>query len=102
DAARRLARLARAAGADGVVASPHEVPLIREACGADFLVVTPGIRPNGSPASDQARTATPAGAPRPGAHHIVAGRPITAASDPAAAAAAIVAELESAILRPSA
>ena len=91
----RLARLARDAGADGVVASPHEVALIREVCGGSFLVVTPGIRSDDAPASDQARTATPGGALRAGADYIVVGRPITAAPDPAAAAAAIVAELES-------
>jgi orotidine-5'-phosphate decarboxylase len=95
---RRLARLARDAGADGVVASPHEVPLIREAYGREFLAVTPGIRPSGSPASDQARAATPALALRSGADYVVVGRPITEAADPRAAAAAIIAELESAAL----
>jgi orotidine-5'-phosphate decarboxylase len=94
DSVRRLSRLARDSGADGVVASPHEVPLIREACGGEFLVVTPGIRPSGAPASDQARAATPAGARRAGADYLVVGRPIVLAADPAAAAAAIVAELE--------
>ncbi len=95
ESVRRLARLARDAGADGVVASPHEVPLIRQACGETFLVVTPGIRADGAPASDQARTATPGGALRAGADYVVVGRPITAAPDPVAACAAIVAELES-------
>jgi orotidine-5'-phosphate decarboxylase len=91
-----LARLARAAGVDGVVASPNEVALIREACGADFLIVTPGIRPTGSAKGDQARPATPAAAVRAGADYIVVGRPITEAGDPVAAAEAIVRELEAA------
>jgi orotidine-5'-phosphate decarboxylase len=94
ESVRRLARLARDAGADGVVASPQEVPLIREACGPGFLVVTPGIRPGGSALSDQARTATPAGARLAGADYLVVGRPILTAPDVVAAAAAIVAELE--------
>ena len=96
DSVRRLARLARDAGADGVVASPNEVALIRAECGPGFLVVTPGIRPSGAAAFDQARAATPAAALRAGADYIVVGRPITEAKDPAAAAAAIVAEIESA------
>jgi orotidine-5'-phosphate decarboxylase len=91
-----LARLARAAGTDGVVASPNEVALIREACGPDFLIVTPGIRPTGAAKGDQARPATPAVARRAGADYIVVGRPITEATDPVAAAAAIVRELEGA------
>jgi orotidine-5'-phosphate decarboxylase len=96
DSVRRLARLAREAGVDGVVASPHEVELIREACGRDFLVVTPGIRPAGSKAGDQARLATPAAARRAGADYLVVGRPITEAPDPVAAATAIVREMEDA------
>jgi orotidine-5'-phosphate decarboxylase len=96
EAVVRLARLAQKAGADGVVASPHEVPLIREACGKDFLVVTPGIRPQGANLGDQARAATPAAAIAAGSDHVVVGRPILEARDPAAAADAIVAEIESA------
>lgn len=92
----RLARLAQAAGADGVVASPHEVAAIRAACGPDFLIVTPGIRPVGAEAGDQARLATPAAAIAAGADYLVIGRPITAAADPRAAARAIVEELRSA------
>jgi orotidine-5'-phosphate decarboxylase len=93
EAVRRLARLAQETGADGVVASPQEVGLIREACDPGFLIVTPGIRPVGAPLGDQARVATPAAAIAAGADFIVVGRPVTAADDPAAAADAIVAEM---------
>jgi len=94
DTVRRLARLAKEAGADGVVASPHEIALIREACGAGFLIVTPGIRPAGTASGDQARLATPAAALRAGADYLVVGRPILTAGDPVAAAEAIVGEME--------
>jgi len=88
-----LARLAKAAGLDGVVASPQEIVAIREACGPDFHIVTPGIRPAGQAgADDQARTLTPKEAVAAGATYLVIGRPITSASDPRAAAAAIAAE----------
>ena len=97
ESVRRLAELAKDAGLDGVVASPHEVGLIREACGGDFLIVTPGIRPAGSAAADQARAATPAAALTAGADYLVVGRPITEARDPAAAADAIVREMERAL-----
>jgi orotidine-5'-phosphate decarboxylase len=93
DSVRRLAVLAKGAGADGVVASPQEVALVREACGTDFLIVTPGIRAAGAARGDQARTATPAAAVAAGADYIVVGRPILEAHDPAAAADAIVREL---------
>jgi orotidine-5'-phosphate decarboxylase len=93
DAVTRLARLAQAAGADGVVASPHEIELVRAACGRDFKIVTPGIRPAGARAGDQARAATPGAAVRAGADYIVVGRPIVEADDPVSAARAIVAEM---------
>jgi orotidine-5'-phosphate decarboxylase len=86
DSAVRLALLAQAAGLRGVVASPHEIGAIREACGAELKIVTPGIRPEGSDAGDQRRTTTPAAAIAAGADYIVVGRPITEARDARAAA----------------
>lgn len=89
-------RAARAfeAGADGVIASPQEAALIRALPGsAGKLIVTPGVRPAGSATGDQKRIATPADAIRAGADHIVVGRPVWAAPDPAAAARAILADL---------
>jgi orotidine-5'-phosphate decarboxylase len=81
------------AGADGVVASPHEAALARGVGGPDFLVVTPGVRPSWAGQDDQARASEPAQALRAGASHLVCGRPITAASDPRAAALRIIAEM---------
>jgi orotidine-5'-phosphate decarboxylase len=98
EAALRLAQLAQLAGADGVVASAQEVAAIREACGTNFLIVTPGIRPAAASRDDQARVATPESALRAGANYLVIGRPITGASDPAAAADAIAAEMQMALL----
>lgn len=89
----RLARMALAAGADGLVCSAREVALIRDALGEDPILVVPGIRPAGSDHGDQARVATPEEAVADGADWIVVGRPITAAPDPGAAARAIVAAL---------
>lgn len=89
-------RAARAfeAGADGVIASPHEAAMIRALPNAaDRLIVTPGVRPSGSDAGDQKRIATPAAAIAAGADHIVVGRPVWQADDPAAAALAILSEL---------
>jgi orotidine-5'-phosphate decarboxylase len=96
----KLARLTRKCGVDGVVASVKEAKAIRQACGRDFLIVTPGVRPaeksGGKKKDDQARTATPSQAIRAGSDYIVVGRPITAASDPRAAAQAIVEEIAAA------
>jgi orotidine-5'-phosphate decarboxylase len=90
-----LARMAQLAGLQGVVASAQETPAIREACGPDFQIVTPGIRgaSAGTERNDQSRTMGPADAIRAGASYIVVGRPIIAAQDPRAAAEAIVEEL---------
>jgi orotidine-5'-phosphate decarboxylase len=93
DAVRRLAVLAVDAGARGLVCSPQEVAAVRAEVGPDVLLITPGIRPAGASADDQARTATPEAALQAGADLLVIGRPITAAPDPGAAAAAIAAPL---------
>ncbi len=87
------AMLAKEAGFDGVIASGQEAAAIRKAAGAGFLIVTPGIRPQGFEAQDQARTVTPAEAIAAGADYLVVGRPITRAPDPRAAALAIVEEI---------
>lgn len=92
----KLARMGQQAGLDGVVASPLEIAAIRRACGARFLIVTPGIRPAAAAKGDQARTAAPAAALRAGADYLVVGRPITAAPDPLAATARILDEMISA------
>jgi orotidine-5'-phosphate decarboxylase len=89
----RLARLALDAGADGLVCSPQEVALLRRHIGPTPLLVVPGIRPEGSPAGDQARTMTPREAVAAGADWLVIGRPITGAANPAEAAAAIAADI---------
>ena len=89
----RLANLAMACGLDGVIASPHEIRLLREALGKDFLIVTPGIRRSSTKAGDQKRVMTPTEAVTAGASYIVVGRPIIEADDPAQAAARIVEEM---------
>ena len=89
----RLARLAVAAGADGLVCSPREVAPLRDALGEGPALVVPGVRPAGSAADDQARTATPEEMAAAGADFVVVGRPITKAADPGAAARAIAAAL---------
>ncbi len=91
----KLARMARDAGAQGVVASPHEIEAIRTACGPDFVIVTPGVRPIGSPEGDQRRTMTPGEAVERGADYLVIGRPITAAGDPVKAAQQIAEDIAS-------
>ena len=89
-----LATLTREAGLDGVVASPQETAAIRQACGTDFVIVTPGIRGGAATSGkdDQQRTLDPASAIAAGSSYLVVGRPITAATDPRAAADAIVSE----------
>lgn len=93
----RLAKLAKAAGFDGVVASPKEVTLIRAACGDDFAIVTPGVRPTFAALDDQKRVTTPTDAIAAGATALVIGRPISAASDPLEAAGKILVEIENAL-----
>ncbi len=90
---RRLALLAKSAGLDGVICSPQEVAMLRQACGKDFLLVVPGIRPAGTALGDQKRVQTPRAAIEAGADYLVIGRPITETPDPAAAARAILAEI---------
>ena len=92
-----MAKLAKDCGLDGVVASAKEIKLIREACGDDFLIVTPGIRPRDADADDQKRIKTPGEAVADGADYLVIGRPITKAADRTAAVANIVADIESAL-----
>lgn len=89
----RLARLAHECGLDGVVCSPQEIATVKAACGGAFLTVTPGIRPAEASLDDQQRVATPASAIRAGGDHLVIGRPITRAADPAQALAAIAREV---------
>lgn len=97
DLVERRVRQALACGVDGIVSSPHEAALAREIAGSagqpNFLIVTPGVRPEWSARNDQARAATPADALAAGATHLVCGRPITAANDPREAALKVVAEM---------
>lgn len=88
-----MAKLTQAAGLDGVVCSVREAAAVRAACGPDFAIVTPGVRPASAAANDQKRVATPTDAVRAGATHIVVGRPITAAADPRQAALQIMREM---------
>jgi orotidine-5'-phosphate decarboxylase len=90
---RRLAALTKQSGLDGVVASPREISIIRETCGRDFLIVTPGIRGAGDAKGDQSRTMGAAEALAAGASYLVVGRPITGAPDPRAAAERLESEL---------
>lgn len=90
----RLAKLAKESGMDGVVCSALEAKMIREACGPDFLIVTPGIRPSFAATNDQKRIATPASALQDGASRLVIGRPITQAENPQEAVRLIIEEME--------
>ena len=99
DAVRRLAALAVAAGARGLVCSPREVAAVRAEVGPDVTLVTPGVRPPGQESHDQARVATPQDALAAGADLLVIGRPITGAADPGAAAATLAASIRRSSLR---
>ena len=94
--AAHLAGLARRHGLDGVVASAREAAAIRRACGPDFVIVTPGIRPSGGAVHDQSRVAAPAWAVAQGADYLVVGRPVTEAEDPLDAVRAILREMHGA------
>lgn len=94
DQVLRVAALAKTAGLSGVVASPQEAAQIRQSLGEGFAIVTPGVRPRGAALNDQQRVATPGEAIASGATHVVVGRPITHASDPAKAASEIIKEME--------
>jgi orotidine-5'-phosphate decarboxylase len=89
----RWAKMTQQAGLNGVVASPREITAIRETCGENFVIITPGIRPQGAQKNDQERIMTPKEAVALGSTYLVVGRPITAAADPVVAAKAIVAEI---------
>jgi orotidine-5'-phosphate decarboxylase len=99
--ALRMAALARSCRCPGIVVSPNEAAAIRRELGTGFAIVTPGIRPAGSQAGDQARVATPADAIRAGATYLVVGRPITGDQDPAAAARVVLAEIDEACRQPA-
>ena len=98
DEVLRLAELALAMGCDGLVTSAREAAEVRRRLGDGFAIATPGIRPAGDAAGDQARIVTPTDAVRAGVSYLVVGRPITAAADPAAAAQRILDEIEAAAL----
>lgn len=87
------ALMAQEAGLDGVVASPLEISAIRKACGPDFVIITPGIRPAGTAANDQKRTMTPGEALQQGTNYLVIGRPVTAANNPIEAVKGVLAEI---------
>jgi orotidine-5'-phosphate decarboxylase len=91
------ARMAQAAGLDGVVASAREAAMLRRELGTDFIIVTPGIRPSGGDVGDQKRVETPSSAIRQGASYLVVGRPIVQAEDPVRAANEILAEIQAAL-----
>lgn len=89
-----LAKLAKKSGVDGAIASPQEIKIIREACGKDFFILTPGVRPEWASKGDQKRVMTPKEAFENGADMVVIGRPITKADDPKKAAEKILNEIE--------
>ena len=89
-----FAELVQRAGLDGVVASPHEIDVIRKTCGEDFVIVTPGVRPTWAATNDQSRVMTPAEAIVRGANYIVVGRPIYASPNPKEAVVKILQEIE--------
>jgi orotidine-5'-phosphate decarboxylase len=89
----RLAALARRSGLDGVICSPLEIAALRRECGKDFVLMVPGIRPPGAASADQKRVMTPQEAMALGANHLVIGRPITEAADPALAAEVLARDL---------
>jgi len=89
-----MAKLAQRSGLDGVVASPQEIKLIRKVCGDDFVIVTPGVRPEWASRDDQKRTMTPSEAISAGANYVVIGRPIRNSPEPAAALERVLQELE--------
>lgn len=93
----RLAKMAQAAGAEGVVCSPREIVAVRKACGPNFVIVTPGIRQLGAEKQDQKRTLTAGQAIAKGADYLVVGRPITGAADPVDAARTMAAEMQTAM-----
>jgi orotidine-5'-phosphate decarboxylase len=93
DLVRLRSQQARTAGIDGIVCSAAEADIVREAIGSNMVIVTPGIRPSGSASGDQKRTLTPAEAVQAGVDHMVIGRPIIRATDPRAAASAIMDEI---------
>ena len=93
DQVLRLARLAQSCGLDGVVCSPREIAALKAACGPDFVLMVPGIRPNWAASGDQKRVMTPAEALAAGADYLVIGRPVTGAQDAAAAARRIAEEI---------
>ncbi|HZP20816.1 MAG TPA: orotidine-5'-phosphate decarboxylase [Bauldia sp.] len=97
DLVARRAADAKAAGMDGIVASPAEAAAVRAIAGPDIAIVTPGVRPAGTDAGDQKRIATPGEAIRAGADYLVVGRPVTGVADPRGAAEAIVAEIAAAL-----
>jgi orotidine-5'-phosphate decarboxylase len=94
DQVLRLAAMAIASGCQGIVASAHEASALRNELGHEFVIVTPGVRPPGTGHGDQARVVTPEEAIASGATHIVVGRPITEAADPAAEARAILGQIQ--------